>query len=106
MPISSPAAPGLTGADAAFTATSCPAVRHIAQWETVRLEAEARLSLLSSSAATTVTSATAAYLSSSTAAAEHEVAPNIFLRLWNSMVSDSFRCSALTQGAHYKKSVD
>ncbi|KAG2567659.1 transcription factor MYB17-like isoform X2 [Panicum virgatum] len=97
----------LVGADAAAaaqlasaaTASSCPAARHMAQWETARLEAEARLSLLSSSAATTVTSATAASSSSSTAAAEHEAAPDIFLRLWNSAVGESFRCSAQGQGA-------
>ncbi|RLM75189.1 putative homeodomain-like transcription factor superfamily protein isoform X2 [Panicum miliaceum] len=95
----------LAGADAAAaqlaitaTASSCPAARHMAQWETARLEAEARLSLLSSSAATTVASATAASSSSSTAAAEHEAAPDIFLRLWNSAVGESFRCSAQGQG--------
>ena len=54
----------------AAAASSCPAARHMAQWETARLEAEARLSLLSSSATTTITSATASS-SSSTAVAEH-----------------------------------
>eukprot|EP00267_Zea_mays_P002217 NP_001131421.1 putative homeodomain-like transcription factor superfamily protein [Zea mays] len=76
---------------------SCPAARHTAQWETARLEAEARLSLLSSSAATTVTSATASS-SSSTVAAEHAAPPDIFLRLWNSEVGDSFRGAAAQQG--------
>jgi transcription factor MYB, plant len=78
-------------------AASCPAARHTAQWETARLEAEARLSLLSSSAATTVTSATASS-SSSTVAAEHAAPPDIFLRLWNSEVGDSFRGAAAQQG--------
>ncbi|PWZ43510.1 Transcription factor MYB102 [Zea mays] len=77
-------------------AASCPAARHTAQWETARLEAEARLSLLSSSAATTVTSATASS-SSSTVAVEH-AAPDIFLRLWNSEVGDSFRGATAQQG--------
>ncbi|PUZ48180.1 hypothetical protein GQ55_7G225200 [Panicum hallii var. hallii] len=96
----------LAGADAAAqqlaaagAASSCPAARHMTQWETARLEAEARLSLLSSSATTTIASATAASSSSSTAAAEHEAAPDIFLRLWNSAVGESFRCSAQGQGA-------
>ncbi|RCV34701.1 LOW QUALITY PROTEIN: hypothetical protein SETIT_7G179800v2 [Setaria italica] len=91
----------LAGADAAAAqqlalsaaaASPCPAARHMAQWETARLEAEARLSLLSSSAATTLTSAAAAAASSSTAA-EH-AAPDIFLRLWNSEVGESFRGTA------------
>ncbi|CAN6268673.1 unnamed protein product [Urochloa humidicola] len=96
----------LTGADAAaaqlavVAASPCPAARHMAQWETARLEAEARLSLLSSSAATTtVTSATATASSSSSTAAEHAAAaPDIFLRLWNSEVGASFRGSVLGQG--------
>ncbi|CAD6341321.1 unnamed protein product [Miscanthus lutarioriparius] len=75
----------------AATASSCPAARHMAQWETARLEAEARLSLFSSSA-TTVTSATA----SSSSSTEH-AAPDIFLRLWNSEVGDSFRGAAAVQ---------
>ncbi|KAG8071605.1 hypothetical protein GUJ93_ZPchr0006g45578 [Zizania palustris] len=43
-------------------AAGCPAARHMAQWETARLEAEKRLSMLSSSgaAATTLTAAAAA----------------------------------------------
>jgi len=80
-------------------AAGCPAARHMAQWETARLEAEARLSLLASSssgamsatAATTTTSAA----SSSTYAAGAEKAgaepADIFLRLWSSDIGDSFR---------------
>ncbi|EEE57461.1 hypothetical protein OsJ_07689 [Oryza sativa Japonica Group] len=41
-------------------AAGCPAARHMAQWETARLEAEARLSLLSSSGAAATTTITAA----------------------------------------------
>jgi myb proto-oncogene protein len=70
----------------------------MAQWETARLEAEARLSLLSSSATTTITSATAS--SSSTAVAAEHAAPDIFLRLWNSEVGDSFRGAAVQQQGH------
>ncbi|KAL6903767.1 hypothetical protein ACP4OV_004580 [Aristida adscensionis] len=82
---------------AAAASSSCPAARHMAQWETARLEAEARLSLLPSSA-TTVTSVTASSSTSSTVAgaAEH-AAPDIFLRLWNSEVGESFRSSAQEQ---------
>jgi transcription factor MYB, plant len=75
---------------------SSPAARHMAQWETARLEAEARLSLLSSSATTTTTSATG---SSSSSAADHAAAPDIFLRLWNSEVGESFRGAAYGQGS-------
>ncbi|CAN6276402.1 unnamed protein product [Urochloa humidicola] len=79
---------------------ACPAARHMAQWETARLEAEARLSLLSSSAATTTaTSAAAAASSASSTAADH-AAPDIFLRLWNSEVGASFRGSAQGVAAH------
>ncbi|OEL31095.1 Transcription factor MYB39 [Dichanthelium oligosanthes] len=94
----------VAGADAAAAAqqlavvavaSSCPAARHMAQWETARLEAEARLSLLSSTA-TTNTSAPTASSSSSTAAVH--AAPDIFLRLWNSEVGDSFRASSVLQG--------
>ncbi|XP_062217481.1 transcription factor MYB17-like [Phragmites australis] len=70
-------------------AAGCPAARHMAQWETARLEAEARLSLLSSSsgaAATTSSSSTVA------AAAEQASKPaDIFLRLWTSDIGASFR---------------
>jgi myb proto-oncogene protein len=85
-------------ATAAAAASSCPAARHMAQWETARLEAEARLSLLSSSATTTITSATAS--SSSTAVAAELAAPDIFLRLWNSEVGNSFRGAAVQQQGH------
>ncbi|KAF0893696.1 hypothetical protein E2562_029376 [Oryza meyeriana var. granulata] len=81
-------------------ATSCPAARHMAQWETARLEAEARLSLLSSTTSATTASVAASSSSSSTVAAgaDHgaEAPPDIYLRLWNSEVGDSFRKSALS----------
>ncbi|KAL6651108.1 hypothetical protein ACP70R_010033 [Stipagrostis hirtigluma subsp. patula] len=82
------------GEDAA-AAASCPAARHMAQWEAARLEAEARLSLVPSSTTTTttLTSVTASSSTSSAAGAEH-AAPDIFLRLWNSEVGESFRGSA------------
>jgi len=83
----------------AAAASSCPAARHMAQWETARHEAEARLSLLSSSATTTITSATASSSSSTAVAAEH-AAPDFFLRLWNSEVGDSFRGAAAQQQGH------
>ena len=69
-------------------AGSCLAARHTAQWETARLEAEARLSMLSTSAATTSVTA-----SSSSSTAEHgaDAPSDVFLRLWNSEVGDTFR---------------
>jgi transcription factor MYB, plant len=84
-------------------AAGCPAARHMAQWETARLEAEARLSLLAATAAssgttatTTATTTTSAASSSSTtvAGAADNKASNpadIFLRLWSSDIGDSFR---------------
>jgi myb proto-oncogene protein len=81
---------------AAAASSSCPAARHMAQWEIARLEAEARLSLLSSSATTIASAATASSSSSTAVAAEH-AAPDIFLRLWNSEVGDSFRGAAAVQ---------
>jgi myb proto-oncogene protein len=73
----------------ALAGSSSLAARHAAQWETARLEAEARLSMLSTSAATTSVTA-----SSSSSTAEHGAADapsDVFLRLWNSEVGDTFR---------------
>uniref|UniRef100_A0ACD5YM50 Uncharacterized protein n=2 Tax=Avena sativa TaxID=4498 RepID=A0ACD5YM50_AVESA len=74
----------------------CPATRHMAQWETARLEAEARLSLLSSSSssATAATTASTTSGSSSSTAADAGDAgkpSDVFLRLWNSDIGSSFR---------------
>ncbi|KAL5214468.1 hypothetical protein ABZP36_003620 [Zizania latifolia] len=86
-------------------AAGCPAARHMAQWETARLEAEARLSLLSgtTSVAATASSVAASSSSSSTVAAGADQAadapPDIYLRLWNSEVGDSFRKSAAGSAA-------
>jgi transcription factor MYB, plant len=68
-------------------AAGSPAARHMAQWETARLEAEARLSLL---AAATTTSAP----SSSSVGAAGDAPADIFLRLWSSDIGDSFRKAA------------
>ncbi|KAK3144148.1 hypothetical protein QOZ80_4AG0309350 [Eleusine coracana subsp. coracana] len=92
---------GAAGEDnAARGLASSPAARHMAQWETARLEAEARLSLLSSSA-------TSASASSSSSAADHHhtaaLEPDIFLRLWNSEVGESFRIrGAAAQPPHHQ----
>ncbi|PUZ76780.1 hypothetical protein GQ55_1G317500 [Panicum hallii var. hallii] len=83
-------------------AAGCPAARHMAQWETARLEAEARLSLLASSSSgatgTTAATTTISASSSSTFAAAGEKAASkpadIFLRLWSSDIGDSFRSKA------------
>uniref|UniRef100_A0A0A9GFK7 Uncharacterized protein n=1 Tax=Arundo donax TaxID=35708 RepID=A0A0A9GFK7_ARUDO len=64
------------------------------QWETARLEAEARLSLLSSSSSGGAAAATTSASSSSTVAAAPEQASkpaDVFLRLWSSDIGDSFR---------------
>ncbi|KAF3322386.1 Myb-related protein Myb4 [Carex littledalei] len=76
-----------------------PATRHMAQWETARLEAEARLSresLLfsatsntSSTADTSTTITTAMDNKSSTESTQAET--DYFLRMWNSEIGDAFR---------------
>ncbi|XP_051218414.1 transcription factor MYB17 [Lolium perenne] len=82
----------------AGSGSSSLAARHTAQWETARLEAEARLSMLSTSAATTSVTA-----SSSSSTAEHGApdAPSsdVFLRLWNSEVGDTFRRKSVREEA-------
>ena len=70
----------------------CPAARHMAQWETARLEAEARLSLRSSSAAAATVTTTSGSSASTAAAADAAAKPSdVFLRLWNSDIGSSFR---------------
>nr|CAB3447361.1 unnamed protein product [Digitaria exilis] len=86
-------------------ASGCPAARHMAQWETARLEAEARLSLLaaasfsSSGAAPTGTTTTTSVSSSSAVAEKDPKAADIFLRLWSSDIGDSFRRRKTTEAA-------
>jgi myb proto-oncogene protein len=78
-------------------AAGSPAARHMAQWETARLEAEARLSVLASSCSSgaTATTTTSASSSSTFAAGGEKASSNkpadIFLRLWSSDIGDSFR---------------
>ncbi|KQJ83761.1 transcription factor MYB41 [Brachypodium distachyon] len=83
-------------AGTAATISSSPAARHAAQWETARLEAEARLSLLSTSGAAAATATTSSSSSTVAAADAEHSAPDIFLRLWNSEVGDIFRSSSST----------
>nr|CAB3450490.1 unnamed protein product [Digitaria exilis] len=84
-------------------ASGCPAARHMAQWETARLEAEARLSLAaasSSSSGAAPTGTTTTSVSSSSAVAEKDPkAADIFLRLWSSDIGDSFRRRKATEAA-------
>ncbi|XP_008794184.1 transcription factor MYB17-like isoform X1 [Phoenix dactylifera] len=80
--------PGTTGGGAS-SSSSFPATRHMAQWESARLEAEARLSresLLFSSAASA--SVSTSHHSEST---HPKPGPDFFLRIWNSEVGDAFR---------------
>ncbi|CAN6232636.1 unnamed protein product [Urochloa humidicola] len=76
-------------------AAGCPAARHMAQWETARLEAEARLSLslLASSSSGGATAATTSASSSASTFAEKAAAKpvDIFLRLWSSDIGEAFR---------------
>ncbi|KAJ0970225.1 hypothetical protein J5N97_023102 [Dioscorea zingiberensis] len=71
--------------------SSSSSARHMAQWESARLEAEARLSresLLFTSSSTTPTPTPSAS-SSDLIAPRPE--PDFFLRIWNSEVGDAFR---------------
>ncbi|XP_008794546.2 transcription factor MYB17-like isoform X2 [Phoenix dactylifera] len=103
-PAASPSSPGGAGAGAgagggaSSSSSAFPATRHMAQWESARLEAEARLSresLLFSSAASS--SAAAAAAVAAAAGSIHSDSPHpkpepdFFLRIWNSEVGDAFR---------------
>jgi transcription factor MYB, plant len=75
-------------------AAGSPAARHMAQWETARLEAEARLSLLAAASSSSHGAATAtatSATSSSTAGAAGNEPADVYLRLWSSDIGDSFR---------------
>ncbi|CAN6279344.1 unnamed protein product [Urochloa humidicola] len=88
-------------------AAGCPAARHMAQWETARLEAEARLSLSllpsnSSSVSTAATTSASASSSASTFFADKAAAAkpaDIFLRLWSSDIGEAFRRNRKTAAA-------
>ncbi|KAL6634829.1 hypothetical protein ACP70R_027500 [Stipagrostis hirtigluma subsp. patula] len=88
-------------------AAGSPAARHMAQWETARLEAEKRLSLLSTSSSSSSGAATNSASSSSTVAAGAEPPASkpadIFLRLWSSDIGDSFRKVAAAGPAAARK---
>lgn len=71
-----PASPAASGG-----ATTPSTTRHMAQWESARLEAEARLSRES--------------LLFSTITSSPKQEPDIFLRMWNSEVGDAFRKAAV-----------
>lgn len=93
----SPASPSSAagGGGAAF-----PATRHMAQWESARLEAEARLSRESIVFSSTAAAAAAAAAETeppgdSPPAGKPEA--DFFLRIWNSEVGDAFR-KPLTAG--------
>ncbi|KAG0452820.1 hypothetical protein HPP92_025484 [Vanilla planifolia] len=79
-----PASPSTSTAGASASSSTFPATRHMAQWESARLEAEARLSreclLFSSSSAATASAEPDA------AADQLEAKPDtdFFLRIWNS----------------------
>jgi transcription factor MYB, plant len=76
-------------------AAGSPAARHMAQWETARLEAEARLSLLAAASASSHGAATTTSASSSlTVGAAGDAPADIYLRLWSSDIGDSFRKAA------------
>jgi transcription factor MYB, plant len=76
-------------------AAGSPAARHMAQWETARLEAEARLSVLAAASFSSHGAATATTTSaSSTAGAAGDEPADVYLRLWSSDIGDSFRKAA------------
>ncbi|PKU76346.1 Myb-related protein Myb4 [Dendrobium catenatum] len=83
-------APASPSSSAAAASASFPATRHMAQWESARLEAEARLSresiLFSSTSSAPADSEPA---DDSLTAGKPET--DFFLRIWNSEVGDAFR---------------
>nr|CAD1844437.1 unnamed protein product [Ananas comosus var. bracteatus] len=94
-PSSSPSSSS-SAAAAAAPASSFPTTRHMAQWESARLEAEARLSreslLFSSSAAAAAASAASVGARNESDSPPHSNAePDFFLRMWNSEIGDAFR---------------
>ncbi|PKA45870.1 Myb-related protein Myb4 [Apostasia shenzhenica] len=97
-----PASPSSSSAGAAAATSACAgaaATRHMAQWESARLEAEARLSreslLFSSAAAAAAASASGSSATASADPSGDDLAgkpdSDFFLRIWNSEVGDSFR---------------
>ncbi|XP_020083824.1 myb-related protein Myb4 [Ananas comosus] len=95
-PSSSPSSSSPSAAAAAAPASSFPTTRHMAQWESARLEAEARLSreslLFSSSAAAAAASAASVGARNESDSPPHSNAePDFFLRMWNSEIGDAFR---------------
>ncbi|XP_054780281.1 transcription factor MYB17-like [Prosopis cineraria] len=74
-PLSSSSSSSSSSAAASTPSNASISTRHMAQWESARLEAEARLS-----------KETSLFASHSSAAD-----PDFFLRLWNSEVGDAFR---------------
>ncbi|XP_029116836.1 transcription factor MYB17-like [Elaeis guineensis] len=98
-PAASPSSPGATGGGggggASSSSSAFPATRHMAQWESARLEAEARLSresFLFSSASTSAAAAAAGGGGSIHSDSPHlKPEPDFFLRIWNSEVGDAFR---------------
>ncbi|KAF6148693.1 hypothetical protein GIB67_003784 [Kingdonia uniflora] len=71
-------APTLHSSGFIATSSAPPSTRHMAQWETARLEAEARLSMQSG-------------LSNFNEQLSEKPEPDYFLRMWNSEVGESFR---------------
>ncbi|KAI3964373.1 hypothetical protein MKX01_024990 [Papaver californicum] len=74
-------APSSSASFPSTTTSSCPSMHHMTQWETARLEAEARLSKVS------------VMFDNSQSTLSTSVKPETdqFLRLWNSEVGESFR---------------
>ncbi|KAM0938879.1 putative transcription factor MYB-HB-like family [Dioscorea sansibarensis] len=83
-------APSSSPSSSSTNSSSSSSARHMAQWESARLEAEARLSresLLFTSSTTPTPTLSAS--SSDLIASRPE--PDFFLRIWNSEIGDAFR---------------
>ncbi|WOL10126.1 Myb-related protein Myb4-like [Canna indica] len=79
----------VSSASPSGASASASASRHMAQWESARLEAEARLSRESS---------LFAHSSAAQVAAAPKPEPDFFLRIWNSEVGDAFRTKNAAPG--------
>ncbi|KAJ3680358.1 hypothetical protein LUZ60_016636 [Juncus effusus] len=87
----------LSATSSTLSATSCSATRHMAQWETARLEAEARLSreslLFSTNAIADGSGGTTDTTTDNNklCCESSQVETDYFLKIWNSKVGDAFR---------------
>ncbi|CAL9780968.1 unnamed protein product [Musa acuminata subsp. burmannicoides] len=85
---------GLLHPDPSDSSPAAASSRHMAQWESARLEAEARLSRESLFAHSASAAAAAAVTNPAVNLPPLKPEPDFFLRIWNSEIGDAFRKTA------------